>query len=100
MRLRVVRAARRDLREIDAYTCGKWGEGQSQRYASLIDRRLDLIAAEPELGTSLGPRRPDLNRWRAGEHFIIYRLMGTEVVVLRVLHVRSDYFRRLPKTRA
>lgn len=95
MKLRVVRAAQEDLRRIDAFTREQWGEAQRERYAQLISERLERLIVEPELGTNLGPRLPKLNRFRAGEHFVIYRLSHDRLTIVRVLHVRSDIFSRL-----
>lgn len=95
MKLRIARAAQKDLRNIDAFTLERWGDAQRARYAQLVGDRLELLASEPELGTNLGPRRPELYRLRAGEHFFIYRMSKDRVTVIRVLHVRNDIFSRL-----
>ncbi|PTM98749.1 type II toxin-antitoxin system RelE/ParE family toxin [Mycoplana dimorpha] len=104
---RLTKEAERDLTEIARYTLGAFGAEQAMRYASLIEKGLDMLAEAPLRPSSrardeLAPAVRSMhlshaakNR-HAASHIIYYHLVGDahDVVVLRVLHERME-----PRTR-
>ena len=81
-----------DLRDILSYTLQTWGEEQLVKYREVIAGAFTAITNNPQVG------RGDIasyRRYAAGQHFIFYRIEGTTVTVVRILHRRSDFLRHL-----
>lgn len=82
--------AQSDLADILLYTVQQWGEEQLERYATALDRSLQLIADNPAIGRA----RPELfdgcRSFRVREHIVYYALRDETVFVFRVLHGRMD----------
>ena len=82
--------AERDLRNLLAFTEQQWGKAQRHTY------RQRFIAAFAELlrFPDLGPARPELGQgiraYRVGQHVVIYQSSETDLLVVRILHVRRD----------
>ena len=87
--------AKRDFEDIQIYTLEKWGEAQRKKYAALIYDGLKKLSISPEFGH----RRPDISPehrvYRIGSHFAVYRIVGCEVRVSRLLHERMDFRRHI-----
>lgn len=82
------RAARRDMVEIGRYTLQRWGEVQTVRYVTQLDRRFRHLAREPRSGQPCDEIRAGYWRYREGRHVIFYRLAGKRVEIIRILHER------------
>ena len=86
MPYRFTALARDDLRDIAAYTRGRWGDAQCDRYLTSLQSRCERLAQEPRL------RRPytdDPSYWRAlaGKHAIFYRVHADgSILVVRILY--------------
>ncbi len=90
--------ARADIQNVLAYTVETWGERQAYEYGAVLDNALATIEQTPKIGHA----KPDLQAgilcYRAGQHLIFYRIDGSTVYVLRVLHSRMDYAHHLNET--
>lgn len=104
--VRLSRRARAQLKEVLAYTHRNFGDAQVGRYAALIDRALELIAADPErAGSHAYRKRPSVRllhlevlagRRGAARHIIAYRVSKAgHLDVLAILHDRMDLDRHL-----
>ncbi len=81
-----------DIDGIWDYTEGRWGTAQAIEYTRNIWEVIERVAENPDLGR----RCDDLHfKIRAGSHFVIYRLVGGKVGIVRVLHQRMDFKRQL-----
>jgi toxin ParE1/3/4 len=82
-----------DLLGIFSYTIETWGEEQVPVYLNLITTALERIAADPfTMGSK--PRNdltPGCRTFRAGKHFIVYRVGAERVGVARILHDSMDF---------
>ena len=87
--------AKRDFEDIQIYTLEKWGEEQRKKYAALIYDGLKKLSIYPEFGH----KRPDISSehraYRIGRHFAVYRIVGHEVRVSRLLHESMDFRRHV-----
>lgn len=92
-RIRHQRAAHRDLLDIWQYTRRTWNEDQADSYLIEIDRAIRGIAAGELIGT---PHEYQYRKRRVKAHVIFYRENDSEIVIIRVLHVRMDVARHLP----
>jgi len=84
--------AQLDFQDILSYTLQTWGEEQLVKYRDLIASSFTVLTKNPESGRGdIIPYR----RYTAGQHFIFYRIEGTTVIIVRILHRRSDFLRHL-----
>ena len=91
IKVRLARAALRDVDHIRAYTQRTWGTRQRASYRAAIYRALDRLSQYPEAGRP----RDDLFtgcRGIAVEQHVIYyyRPDADTIVVRRILHNRQD----------
>lgn len=97
---RLTRQAERSLVEIARWTFQTFGPRQAEAYeADLIARCVAIAAGE---APSQDCRRlidpdlvDDLRFTRVGQHFIVFVDMPDQVIIVDVLHSRSDLPRRL-----
>jgi toxin ParE1/3/4 len=87
--------AQDDFEDILAYTQNKWGEGQRKRYAIQLNNALEMLEENPRLGTKYPKLPPIYQTYPVGRHYIIYRMEGSDVIVLRILHDRMDLPRHI-----
>jgi toxin ParE1/3/4 len=87
-RVRLTRAARKDLIEIGEYTLDRWGDEQCVRYLTALDRRLRWLGRNARRGQPCDDLRPGYWRVREGRHVLFYRFNAETVEVIRILHER------------
>jgi toxin ParE1/3/4 len=81
-----------DFRDILSYTLQNWGDEQLVKYRDLIAASFTAIINNPQIGRDdIVPYR----RYKAGQHFIFYRVNESTITVIRILHSRSDFLRHL-----
>lgn len=95
MRVTLSRRAKADVGIIWRYTVEQWGHNQAEIYVELIQSAVAAIATDPNLGRSCDEVRPGYRRYLAGSHVLFYRLKGSGVFVVRILHQRIDIQRHL-----
>ena len=88
--LALTELARGDLEDILAYTLKSWGDDQRVIYRTAIDRVLRDLLAFPMLGAAREDLAPGCRMHRVREHLVIYRVTEQELVVLRIVHRRTD----------
>jgi plasmid stabilization system protein ParE len=94
-------AFRNDAREVLRYTLAEFGERQRAIYRAKVEAAIarlregpDVPGSAPLRVSSRGLRRLPLAR--PARHYIVYRLDGDRIVVLRLLHEGMDAERHLP----
>ncbi|MGH2614809.1 MAG: type II toxin-antitoxin system RelE/ParE family toxin [Thermomicrobiales bacterium] len=89
-RLVLTSEARSDLRDAVVFSEQRWGKSQRREYERSIASALDALATFPHLGRS----RPDYGRafysFPVRQHVIVYQVTETDIIVVRLLHVRRD----------
>jgi toxin ParE1/3/4 len=93
-------AAEEDIVDILAYTQMTWGEAQVQTYLEKVQRALDTIAENFELGHSRSDLPPTHLAYLVGSHVIVYRAMPNKahaktIGVFRILHQRMSLARHV-----
>ncbi|WP_414731508.1 type II toxin-antitoxin system RelE/ParE family toxin [Vitreimonas sp.] len=71
--------------------------GASRKYLQDIFRTIEALAQEPSSGRACGDIRPGYFRRNVGSHAIFFRVVGTRVEIVRVLHARRDFQRHLAR---
>ncbi len=89
-------AAQRDLGQIWDYTRDRWDARRADAYLRDVQRAIELIAANPRIGTTCDGIRPGYRRLAVESHVLFYRVSLDDVVdVVRVLHQRMDVDRHI-----
>jgi toxin ParE1/3/4 len=95
LRIAVSPKAEDDIVRIAAYTLERWGDRQMSRYIDGLHSRFAVLARFPNTGR----RRDELGRgYRSivhASHIVFYKVMGRNLVIVRVLHVRMSPERHL-----
>lgn len=95
-------AAEGDFDGILIWTAENFGPRQAEAYAKLIGAALDALAHDPSAPPSkardddIGPGFRTLHLARPGRHFVLYRITGERVRVIRILHDSMELARHLP----
>jgi toxin ParE1/3/4 len=100
---KLTEAAKKDLREISAYTKKTWGVNQEKAYRESIRAALMVIANHPEIGLKREELAEGLRSFSVGRHIAYYlERSGTIVEVARILHPAMDKEKtmsnQIPKT--
>jgi toxin ParE1/3/4 len=101
--VRLGRQAEQDYFEILQWTTMTFGEGQANTYAETIASAIEALENGPDV---LGARTCDdihpgirtlhvARQGRAGRHFVVFRVAGSDIDVLRLLHDSMDPPRQL-----
>ena len=87
-------AAIADLTEILDYGVATFGERTGEEYVASFDDGFALIAQHPMAGAVHDFIRPPIRSIAHGRHRIYYDLVGSGVVVQRILHHAMDIKRQ------
>jgi toxin ParE1/3/4 len=94
-RSRLSPAARSDLDEIWTYSAERWGMDRADRYIRDLIGVAEKIASGKRRGRACDDIRPGYFRCTCQSHVIFYKLTAGSVDVIRILHQRMDFTRRL-----
>lgn len=89
-RLKLSPRARQDFVGILRYTDETWGRAQLLIYRSLIDKALETIRVNPDIGHHHNDLPQTLWVYSFGSHVAVYRVLGDLVEVVRLLHRRMS----------
>jgi len=87
---KLTEAARKDLREISAYTKKNWGLEQEKAYREIVRAGLRLISRTPEIGSNRYELSEGLRSFPVGHHIAYYVEREDGIVVARILHPAMD----------
>lgn len=82
--------ARSDLIVIARYGDEHFGVAQSDRYRDRLTRHFELLAKQPLLFPAVEHIRAGYRRSVCGAHAVYYRVIGTEVEIMRLIG-RQDF---------
>jgi len=94
-RHRLSPAARSDLDEIWTYSVEHWGVDRADRYIRDLIGAVEQIASGKRRGRACDDIRPGYFRCACQSHVIFYKLTAATVDIVRILHQRMDFTRRL-----
>jgi toxin ParE1/3/4 len=94
---RLTRAARSSLIQIGLHTEQRWGLQQRMEYLKAIDDGFQILAKTPMLGQVRPEIHDQLRSYPVRKHVVFYFVREDElVVIVDVLHERTDPVRRIP----
>lgn len=88
--LRVSPQAESDLVETWLYTSETWGVAQADEYLDQLETGMGHLTTHPSLGVDYSHILPGYRKIRIGHHEVFYRILGSEIWVVRVLHEDID----------
>ena len=102
--IRVGHQFEQDYVDVLRWTTKTFGEGQARTYVETIGLAIEALGEGPNI---LGARARDeiqpgirtlhvARHGRAGRHFVVFRVAGSAIDVLRLLHDSMDLLRHLP----
>jgi len=84
---RLSKRAQADVDGIGSYTRDRWNANQATRYLTALDTCFHRLAEGPLLyGRACDNIRPGYRRAEEGSHVVFYKLDGTSILVVRILH--------------
>ena len=90
-------AAKKDLREISAYTQKTWGQEQEKAYREILQAALRVIAKTPEIGQKRDELMQGLRSFPVGHHIAYYVESLDATVIARILHPAMDREKAMEK---
>lgn len=89
-RLRTAPAAREDIRDIRAYSKGRFGARVARDYLEGLSAAFGRLAARPHAGVSESALAIGMRSIVYRSHRIYYLLEGDDLLVVRILHHARD----------
>ena len=86
--------ANADVAEIRVEGDSLWGVERNDRYVDDLRRRFRTIGEHPERFPLVGASRLALRRVKSGRHIIFYREEAERILIVRILHERTEHQRR------
>jgi len=88
---RIARAAQEELDEIWLYSARQWSNEQADRYLDGLYDCFDLLQRHPLLAREWTAIDPPVRLHPHRSHLIVYRIQDKTLVIVRVLHLKSDW---------
>lgn len=95
LQLRVTPKAESDLIGIWVYTCDEWGVDQADKYLDELEDGMKQLIRHPSLGADYSHVFPGYRRLQIGHHAVFYKVLESELLMVRVLHEDMDAPARL-----
>ena len=93
--LNVTPRAESDFIGIWVYACEEWGVDQADNYVDRLEDGMKRLNAYPSLGPNYDHVFSGYRKLQVEHHAVFYRLLESEVLVVRVLHELMDAPERL-----
>ncbi|PFG11578.1 MULTISPECIES: type II toxin-antitoxin system RelE/ParE family toxin [unclassified Marinobacter] len=88
--LRVTPQAESDFVSIWLYTADAWGVKQADDYLDQLETGMGHLTVHPSLGVDCSHILPGYRKIRIEHHDVFYRVLVSEILVVRVLHEDMD----------
>ena len=79
-----------DLEAIAEYTIERFGIDQARRYRDELAACFEQLVHHPGLGRRSEQLAAGLRRYEHRSHIVFYQAVGTEILIVRILHYRMD----------
>lgn len=94
IRLKFRTAASADMRRVARETRAAWGDAQAAKYSAELRDDIKRLCQFPLRFPEFEPR-PGMRRMNSRRHAVFYLVEEVRIEIVRVLHVGSDFERRL-----
>ena len=79
-----------DIEGIWDYTADTWNVPQADRYVADIRAACESLTLSHKRSRPVGHAKPGYRKLPVGSHLIIFRVVGRNIEIVRVLHARMD----------
>jgi len=83
-------AAAKDIEAILEQSVAEFGQLRTEKYYESLKRCLELLSENPDMGSTAERVRPGYRRFSHESHVVFYRASKGGILVVRVLHARTD----------
>jgi toxin ParE1/3/4 len=84
-----------DIRQILQFTGETWGQTKQDEYLESFETAFALLSEYPGIGTPYPAVFKECRLRKVGRHYVVYRDLGNQIPIIRVVHVRADIERYL-----
>ena len=91
----LTKKAKNDLRNIAVYTQENWGVKQRDYYLDKIDAVFHLVCKASFSGKKCDEIKSGYFKYNIYKHIILYRKVGLETEIVRILHEKMDISQHL-----
>lgn len=95
MKNKLSNAAARDIEDIYLYGFIEFGESQADQYTAMLESRIAILCANPQIGRIDSRVNPAIQRFECERHVIFYDLLAEHILIVRILHGATDYVQHL-----
>ena len=88
---RLTNAAAEDVAAIFVRGAAEYGLAQAEKYHAGLERIFEFLAANPRAARERDEFSPPVRLHPFGVHIVVYRIVGEDILVVRVLHERQDW---------
>jgi len=88
---RLTNAAAEDVAAIFVRGAAEYGLAQAEKYHAGLERIFEFLAANPRAARERDEFSPPVRLHPFGVHIVVYRIVGEDIIVVRVLHERQDW---------
>lgn len=92
LKIELSKEAADDIDAIWDYTAEIWSVAQAEAYTNSIRKTIQTIALMPQIGREYREIAPPIRIHPSGRHYVIYRVKGGILNIVRVLHQRRNWF--------
>ena len=96
--LNILPQADADLEDIWLYTAQTWSIVQADHYIIALHKSFMLLCDIPTIARERPEIAPPVRVYPSGRHYVIYRVAGETLTVLRVIHNRRNWQPLLEET--
>lgn len=89
--LNILLQADADLEEIWLYSANEWSIEQADSYITGLYATFSMLCETPEIARERSEITPPVRLHPSGQHHVIYRIEGTSISVIRILHNRRNW---------
>lgn len=79
-----------DLDDIAEYTLERWGRAQAEKYLSALTKRMEWLAASPNLGANRDEIAQGYRCFPEGNHLVFYIIKHDMIQIIGVPHKSMD----------
>jgi toxin ParE1/3/4 len=95
MRFFLSKQASLDIEDIYLYGFLNFGEEQADLYSSRMQKCVDILCANPEIGRLDTRINPAVRRFDFESHVIFYDIEDSAIFIVRILHRSMDFVQHL-----
>ena len=89
-KIRLAKAAERDLASIRRYSEQKHGRARADAYLRSFNGALGRLSEHPLIGSERPTLPGGIRGLSCGRHVILYKVVGPDLLVVRIVHQSQD----------